>query len=343
MPVPDQRDPELTRAVLEGWLTGRLPDARVERLETPSTSGFSAETLLFTAGGADYVAKVAPTGYQIFPEPRFEEQYEVLRELRSRGLLVPEVFWYEPDASLLGAPFFVMAAYPGRAPSDMPTYHQEGWVTEIGPDERGALWDAGLRAMASIHHQDVKGLEYVDQTKYGPTGWVQRVAYWEHYLSWGYSGKVPVADRALEWLRANAPVEERPPGLLWGDSRIGNLLFVEGEVTAILDWEMVTLGQPEEDLSWYLYLDRHHKEAVGSEGLPGFPTREETIARYAGLLGRDLDDLRPYDVLSGLKFAAVMARIGQLFIHYGLVGPDDPFPYDNTATRVLENVLDELS
>lgn len=342
MPVPDQRDPELTRSVLDAWLTDRLPGARVERLETPTTSGFSAETLLFTAGGADYVAKVAPTGYQIFPEPRFEEQYSVLRALHGRGLPVPEVFWYEPDTSLLGAPFFVMGARPGRAPSDMPTYHQEGWVTEISEEERAALWDNGLRAMASVHQQDVTGLEYVDQGKYGPTGWSQRVNYWEHYLSWGYSGKVPIAERALKWLRANPPSEPRPPSLLWGDSRIGNLLFVDGQVSAILDWEMVTLGQPEEDLAWYLYLDRHHKEAVGAEGLPGFPSREQTLARYRELLGRDLDDLTPYDVLSGFKFAAVMARIGQLFIHYDLVGPDDAFSYDNTATRLLEKVLDEL-
>lgn len=342
MPVPDQRDPEITREALTRWLAARRPGAEVEHLETPSTSGFSAETLIFRAGGADYVAKVAPTGYQIFPEPRFEEQYRVLRELHARGLAVPEVFWYEPDPGLLGAPFFVMEAAAGRAPSDMPPYHQAGWVTEIPPSERAALWDSGLRAMANVHAQPVEGLEYVDQTAYGPTGLAQRLNYYEHYLHWAYDGKVPLAERALEWLRAHRPDEERPPALLWGDSRIGNLLFVDGEVNAILDWEMVTLGQPEEDLAWYLYLDRHHYTAVGLPPLEGFPTREQTVARYTELLGRPLANLRYYEVLSGLKFAVVMARIGQLFVNYELVPPDDPFPHTNTATSLLATVLEEL-
>ncbi|GAB3662148.1 phosphotransferase family protein [Actinocorallia lasiicapitis] len=343
MPVPDQRDPEVTRRILSGWLDGRLPGAEVASLQTPAASGFSAETLMFSAGGRDFVAKVAPTGHQIFPEPRFEEQYRVLGELRRRGVQVPEVHWYEPDTSLLGSPFFVMGAVAGRAPGDMPPYHQEGWVTELTPAERALLWDNGLLAMAAIHRQDVTGLEFVDQTAYGPTGLNQRLAYYEHYLHWAYAGKVPLAERALEWLRAHQPAEPGPPTLLWGDARIGNLLFDERcEVAAVLDWEMVTLGQPEEDLAWYLYLDRHHSDCLDLERLPGFPSRAATVARYEELLGRPMRDLAYYEVLSGLKFAVVMARIGQLFISYDLVGADDPFPHTNTATQLLGKVLEEL-
>lgn len=342
MPVPDQRDPEVTREVLSRWLEPRLPGASVSAVQTPASSGFSAETLIFTAGDRDFVAKVAPTGYQIFPEPRFEEQYRVLGELRARGLPVPEVHWYEPDTSLLGAPFFVMSAARGRAPSDMPPYHQEGWVTEISQGERALLWDNGLKAMAAIHAQPVSGLEFVDQTSYGPTGLTQRLNYYENYLHWAYGGKVQVAEEALTWLRANQPSEPRPPALLWGDSRVGNILFVDGEVSAVLDWEMVTLGQPEEDLAWYLYLDRHHSEAVNVPRLPGFPSHDETVTRYEELLGRPVDDMRYYEVLSGLKFTVVMARIGQLFINYDLVPADDPFPHTNTATGLLSTIMESL-
>jgi aminoglycoside phosphotransferase (APT) family kinase protein len=342
MPVPDQRDPEVTRAVLTRWLADRLPGAEVEELQTPAASGFSAETLIFTAAGRRFVAKVAPTGYQIFPEPRFEEQYRALKLLRERGVKVPEVHWFEDDTSLLGAPFFVMTAIGGAAPGDMPPYHQEGWVTEISPAERAALWDNGLQAMATIHRQPVAGFEFVDQTSYGPTGLTQRLNYYESYLHWAYAGKVGLAERALEWLRAHQPVETGEPELLWGDSRIGNMLFEGGEVQAVLDWEMVTLGRAEEDLAWYLYLDRHHSECLNVPRLEGFPPRADTIARYSELLGRPLLNMDYYEVLSGLKFAVVMARIGQLFISYELVGPDDPFPHTNTATALLARVLEDL-
>src|SRR5437588_11648849 len=92
MPVPAQRDPGLTCSLLQGWLRGRLPRARdlvVTGLRTPSGSGFSGETLLFDAEWTDdggtgrlpLVARVAPTAYQLFPEPRFEDQCRVMRVL----------------------------------------------------------------------------------------------------------------------------------------------------------------------------------------------------------------------------------------------------------------------
>ena len=90
MAVPDQRDPEVTRARLESWMGGRLPgadDVTVSAVQTPAATGFSAETLMFDASWREpgsggrrerLVAKVAPTGFQIFPEARFAEQFRLL-------------------------------------------------------------------------------------------------------------------------------------------------------------------------------------------------------------------------------------------------------------------------
>ncbi len=352
MPVPDQRDPELTRERLQHWLGGRLGNAtgvRVPQVQTPSTTGFSSETLLFdvewTADGqrhqGSYVAKVAPTGHQIFPEPRFDEQYRLLKLLAGTPVRVPEVHWYEPDPAVLGAPFLVMGRAGGQAPTDNPPYHGGGWVTEISPEIRERIWWAGVDVLAQVHGLDTSGLGlgFVDQTGYGPTGLTQRLAYWEHYLEWGYSGTVPVAGAALRWLREHQPPEPDPPVLLWGDARIGNIMYADGIPTAVLDWEMATLGQPEEDLAWFLYLDRHHGEGIGVPRLEGFPSPAATIARYEQLTGREMHHMDYYEVLSGLKFAAVMARIGQLFIHYDLIEPSSDFPYNNTASQLLASTL----
>lgn len=65
---------------------------------------------------------------------------------------------------------------------------------------------------------------------------------------------------------------------------------------------MATLGQPEEDLTWFLLLDRHHSEGVGAPRLPGFPDAASTIARYQQLSGRSLADMAYYEVLSAMKF-----------------------------------------
>jgi aminoglycoside phosphotransferase (APT) family kinase protein len=353
MPVPDQRDPEVTRTALQTWLPGRLPGAAevtVSAVQTPTTNGFSSETLMFEAGWRQpdgqarherLVAKVAPTGFQIFPEARFAEQYRLLQILAGTTIPVPQVHWHEPGPAVLGAPFYVMSRVDGDVPSDMPPYHQDGWLTTTSPAERESIWWSGVSVLAQVHALDVANLDlgFVDQVGYGPTGLQQRLAYYEHYLDWAYEGSVPVAKQALQWLHARRPPESREPVLLWGDARIGNIIFAGGRAAAVLDWEMATLGQPEEDLAWFLFLDRHHSEGVGAQRLAGFPDRAQTIARYEQLTGRTLLHMDYYEVLSALKFAVVMARIGQLFIYYDLVPADNDFPYNNTATQLLTRVL----
>ena len=354
MAVPDQRDPEATRQILQAWLACQLPAADgvvVHAVQTPTNTGFSSETLLFEAAWREsdratgrqerLVAKVAPTGHQIFPEPRFDEQVALLRILAKTEIPVPVVHWHEPDPAVLGAPFYVMSRVDGDVPTDMPPYHSGGWVTEVSPAERERMWWSGVSILAQVHALDVAGLglDFVDQLNYGPTGLSQRLAYYEHYLDWAYTGTVPVAAASLAWLREHQPTEDAEPVLLWGDSRIGNIIYAAGEPAAVLDWEMATLGQPEEDLAWFLLLDRHHSEGVGVARLPGFPTPAQTIERYEHLSGRAPAHMDYYEVLSAMKFAVVMARIGQLFIHYELVPPDNDFPYNNTATQLLAKIM----
>ncbi|HSZ49437.1 MAG TPA: phosphotransferase family protein [Streptosporangiaceae bacterium] len=353
MPVPDQRDPDVTRSRLQGWLERQLRGAshpEVTAVQTPANTGFSSETLMFdatwteadgTARRERLVAKVAPTGFQIFPDPRFDEQFRLLQILAGTAIPVPKVHWSEADPAVLGAPFYVMSRVDGEVPTDMPPYHTGGWLTTTSPAERESIWWSGLSVLAQVHSLDVArlGLEFVDQVSYGPTGLRQRLAYYEHYLEWAYEGSVPVVREALRWLHENRPEEPRDPVLLWGDSRIGNIIFTAGRAAAVLDWEMATLGQPEEDLAWFLLLDRHHSEGVGFPRLPGFPDAAQTISRYEQMTGRKLANMDYYEVLSAMKFAVVMARIGQLFIHYDLVPADNDFPYNNTASQLLAKIL----
>jgi aminoglycoside phosphotransferase (APT) family kinase protein len=345
MPVPDQRDPEITRDLLTQWLSQHLPGVRIPLLETPTTSGFSSETLIFDAAWEDrreaFVARVAPIGFQIFPEPRFAQQYRLMRLLDERtDIPVPPIRWYEPSDEPLGASFFVMGRIEGDVPTDMPPYHQDGWVTEVPPAERAAMWWSTLEIMGRLHSLDAADFGFVDQRSYGPAGVEQRLGYYEHYLTWAYPGPQPTAEQALKWLRAHRPAEPEPIAVLWGDSRIGNVIFQNGVPKAVLDWETATLGAPEEDLAWFCYLDRHHCEGIGVPRLTGFPSYEETHARYAELLGRPMRNMFYYEVLSAFKFAVIMARIGQAFIDFELISADGDFPYNNTATQLLAKILD---
>jgi aminoglycoside phosphotransferase (APT) family kinase protein len=354
MPVPDQRDPGLTCSLLQGWLRDRLPHARdliVSGLRTPSGSGFSGETLLFDAEWVEdgvrrhepLVARVAPTAYRLFPEPRFEDQCRVMGILGPETRVpVPAVRWFEAGSGPLGAPFVVMDHVAGLVPCDVPTYHQEGWVVDASPADRARRWWGAVDVLAGIHRLDVDalGLRFVDRPEHGRTGIDQQLGYYERFLAWAGAGELPDARSALAWLRANQPDEAGPPCLLWGDARIGNVIFRDFEPRAVLDWEMVTLGQPEVDLAWFLYFDRHHSEGYATPRLAGFPSPGETVARYERLLGRPMRDLAYYEVFAALRFAVIMARLGVLFMEFGLLPPGSDFPTTNTAAMFLRVILE---
>ena len=178
MPVPTPRDPEATRQTLNGWLQdkARLPGAEIVHLETPEFSGFSSEILMLDVAHRAsrtperFAVRVAPLHYQVFPEVRFEEQYRLMRILAERtDIPVPPIRWYEPDGTYLGAPFFVMPRVEGRVPPDMPPYHTGGWVTEIEPAEREAMWWSALEILARLHRLDIAPLDigFLDQPRYG--------------------------------------------------------------------------------------------------------------------------------------------------------------------------------
>jgi len=359
VPGPRERDLERTRIDLAAWLATRLPEAReltVGALEGPGTTGFSSDTLLFEARWRDgsgherreaLVARLEPRGFGIFPEYDVARQLHIQRALAEAetGVPVAPMRWLETDPRYLGAPFYVMDRVEGRIPTDDPPYHAGGWLTEVAPAEREALWWDGLEVLARIHRLDWRalGLDGLGLEQAGAESAAAaleaQLAYWDRYLDWLGGPAAGLLRPVLDRLRAERPHPEGPPALSWGDARIGNMIFREGRCRAVLDWEMAGLAPPELDLGWWLFLDHHHSAGVGVPRLPGFPDREATVARYAALLGRPVRRLPWYELFAALRFSAVMARVGQQLRHYGLLPADSDFETDNTCSRLLKTLL----
>ncbi|MCZ7527270.1 MAG: phosphotransferase family protein [Acidimicrobiia bacterium] len=354
MPIPQQRDPEDTRRRLTAWLAERMPEARDLTLTTPhgpTDTGFSSDTLLFeatwTEGGedrrGDFVARAEPTGYTVFPEYDLGLQFRVVEALdRHTGVPVPRVFWLEEDAAVLGSPFYLMERVEGRIPPDSPPYTLEGWVLEASPEERRRLWTHGLEVLARIHDVDWKGLGFdvLDRAELGRAGLDQQLTEAERYLEWVDPGRCqPIVEAGLDWLRANRPAEDGPVGLCWGDARIGNMIFRDGTCFAVLDWEMVSLGNPVQDLAWWLHLHRHHSEGLGVESPEGFPDRDETVAIYEAASGRPVRDLEYYEMFAAFRFAVIMMRIARMMVEFDLIPPDSDYERTNTASCLLAGML----
>ena len=235
-----------------------------------------------------------------------------------------------------------MAKVEGQVPADNPGYHGEGWMPALSPEQQRRVWESGLDTMARIHQLDrgALGLDWIKDVS--PT---EQLVLDHEYRRFA-CGDVPYppVDRAFEILEATAPPPSDRPALCWGDSRIGNMIFGDDQrVAAVLDWEMVTAGDPVQDLAWYLLLDRHHVMAFDVPRLPGLPTREESVARWSAASGHSAKHLEWYELLGAARYASIMVRVMKLLDSTGIFPGAAEGAFDQTGTRLLEQMLDERS
>jgi aminoglycoside phosphotransferase (APT) family kinase protein len=353
----DERDLDETAARMVEWLAPKLSlppgDIRIEDLEAPLGTGFSSDTLLFdliyTKDGAEQreglVARLEPKEYIVFPTYDIALQCNVLQRLEGTDVPVPAVRWFEPDVSVLGVPFYIMNRVTGEVPSDSPPMHDEGWIAdELSEAERTTVWWNGFEAMCKVHRLDWKalGFDFLLEPKRGETPLEQQLNYYQEYFEWGMPReRHPVIARALDHLEANKPAENQI-ALCWGDSRLANEIFDELEVAAVIDWEMARIGDPLQDLAWWLASDRCFSEGLELERLAGIPSHEQTITRWKEATGFDTSNLAYYSILALTRFSMQMARIAQYMKKIEIIDEENEFDYENLASITLRRALSEL-
>jgi aminoglycoside phosphotransferase (APT) family kinase protein len=347
-------DPQEIKDDLEAWLRRQLPgaaDVTIDQLTVPQASGLSNLTILFDASwiqdGAlrtqQLVARVAPEGPAVFMEYDLGKEFRVMRALAEHTAVpVPTVRWVEEDAAVLGAPFLVMDRASGQIPADDPPFTTSGWVLDLAPEQQRTLAENALQVLADLHATDWRGLGlgFLAPAD-GSDPFDADLERWRRVFDWARAGDGnPAVEAGLRWLEEQRPQDDREPVLNWGDARPGNLMFGEDlTVNAVLDWEMVTVGQPDAELGWYLLLQRHHTEGIGAPLPPGFPSREETIAIYERLSGRGVPHVDYYEVFAAVRLSILMHRAGNLMIEVGLLPPEATMKFNNPASQMLARLI----
>jgi aminoglycoside phosphotransferase (APT) family kinase protein len=323
--APNVRDlGELARQLTD-WLAVRLPqagDLSLGSFAYPSGAGMSHETILFDAswreqGGAvtqGFVVRVKPVANQVFCDDLFECQFRVQRLMFEKKYVpVAEPLWLETNASVIGAPFYVMRRTRGRVPVSRPPYAETGWLFDASPDQRRRLWENGVRMLAKIARVPLAEVRFLAGPDHASTGLAQEWDKWTRHIQW-VSGerRWPVLDAVRDQLLARWP-ENRPEGLVWGGAELVNVMFDENfAVLAVMDWEQPSLGGPLNDLAWWLHASAmKHGATAMRPHLEGMGTREETIALWSEASGLSADDIEWYEDFTALKFACLgvsMAR-----------------------------------
>lgn len=356
MALKNSIDTELAAKRIADWLASKWPEAQditVTDVNVPGAGGLSNETVLFTANWRDadghqsrgMVARVQPDGPGVFPEYDLAKEAAVISALAEQSPVpVPQVYFFEEDPSVFGAPFLVMQRIDGRVPpADDPPFTATGWVLDLEPDQRRRMWHNTIDVLAQIHGADWRGLglEFLD-TPENHSGLDECLAHWHRTFEWAAEGEPnPTLESALRWLDANRPEHEGPRVLNWGDARVGNVIFSDDlAVDAVLDWEMVALGSRELDLGWWLFMMRHNTEGVGQPLPTGIPDHAETIDYYERKTGYKLRDLHYYEVLGGTRLAILMVRAAHMLIGAGLLPADSPMAQSNPASQLVAKLLD---
>ena len=337
-------DLEPARDTLIRWFGERIgAPVSLSPFDVPAHGGFSHDTLMCSMSWGhsvrSIVVRVEPGDHAIFPTYDLEAQYRVIEALRvSSGVPVPEVLWWEPDPSVLGRRFFVMAHVDGRIPPDNPPFVMEGWLHDASLDEQRRAQAAVVETLAAVHRVDPRTLAL--GAALGELGIDGEIARWRAYLDWaGKGASLPILETVFDWCVANRPTDEPHGALCWGDARFGNVVFGDDfSVLAILDWEMAVLAPPELDLGWFLFI--HDTTLMWLPDLPGFAPRHVVIADYERTLGRVARDLRWYEVWAGMKAAAIQAQIVRRSHERGLVpdllGREETNPVVASLRRLIE-------
>ncbi len=354
MAIKNTIDIDLATKKLTDWLSAQLPNAHgvtVTGVKEPGSSGLSNETVLFTAtwqeGGVQetrqMVARVQPHGPGMYPEYDLSKQATVIKALADKSpVRVPDVYFFESDPGVFGAPFLVMERIDGRIPADDPPFTAEGWVLDLTAEQRRQMWHNGIEALASVHSVDwsALGLDFLD-TPENRSGLDADLAWCRRTFAWAAEGEPnPTIEAALDWLDKHRPDDDRRNVLNWGDARVGNIIFSDELAAAgVIDWEAVVLASREQDLGWWLFNVRHHTQGVGLPLPDGVLNREETIEYYQRVSGHQVQNIDYYEALAGTRLAIFMVRAAHMMIAAGLMPADSPMAQSNPASQLVAKLL----
>jgi aminoglycoside phosphotransferase (APT) family kinase protein len=303
-----QRELDTVVARLVAWLTEqRAARVVVDGVERP-TDGWSSETVLVRARvdgiPEGFAVRLGPVGEGIFPTYDLGLQAHAQAVAHAGGVptAVPAELVDNPQ---YGDPFLVMPLVEGHVPGEMAAF--DPWVQGLAPARRSALYEGVVEALVVLHRTPLAAAARLPHRTVD-----HDLAWWTGYLDWYAEGDeaVPGLRAALDWCAAHRPAAGPPPAVLWGDVRLGNVVFADDDsVAALLDWEMATVGAPEHDVAWWWALEAMQDELVGGRA-EGFPSITDLRARYEAGLGRPLQDLAWFEAFALFRSAAILTRIG---------------------------------
>ncbi len=322
---------------LEEWLTNALnapAPVSVASIELITGGRSNLTYRVMIKEERTVVLRRPPLGHVLPTAHDMSREFRVLTGLTGTRVPVARPIALCADAEVIGAPFYVMEFVPGRI---FRTLEAAAALTE---DQATQLSEALADMLASIHAVDLAatGLDTLGRG----AGYLRRqLDRWQRQWELSATRTVPGYDTLVSRLDQGMPAEGDTT-LVHGDFRIDNVLVDIAQaprIAAVVDWEMATLGDPLADLGLTLVYWTEAGEvgwlpmSTNATAAPGFHTRAEFAAAYAGRTGRDVSRIEYYMAFGYFKLAVVLEGINARYLKQQTVG--DGFDREGKAVPLL--------
>lgn len=327
---------------VQDWLNRNVQGVEGPYQYTLIAGGRSNLTFLVTdTHGTQFVLRRPPLGHVLATAHDMAREHKIISAVGKSSVPVPRTLGLCTDETVNGAPFYVMSFVEGKV---------------LSSAEDGELLPENLRQHASEHLVDVLAdLHAVDIDAVGLGDLAKREGYvarqvkrWSTQWDNSKTRELPAIEEVSRLLAENIP-QQQGVAIAHGDYRFGNCLtsLTTGLITAVLDWELCTLGDPLADLGYIgVYWNDYGHPIMrmnDPSGIKGFPSYDDLVQRYATKTGRDVSKIGYYKAFSSWRLAVISEGVYARYLH-GAMGDDgfDPEPMKDSTTQLAESALESL-
>lgn len=297
-------------------------------------NGQSNLTYLVTdSGGASWVLRRPPLGHLLASAHDVAREYRILSALQGTGVPVPKALALTEDPSITDAPLMLMSYVDGLVIDSV------GVAKELTEDRRHATGLSVSRALASIHRVDLELAGLEDLASRSPFA-ERQIRRWSGQWEKSKTRELPAVDELTAVLSRSIP-EQAEITLVHGDFHLSNLITSreDGQVVAVLDWELCTLGDPLADVGALLaYWSQADDEVPGpflASTMPGFPTRDELAEVYFADTGRDRSAVGFWHALALWKLAIIAEGV----LRRTLDDPRNAAATGGPSTKIIDDIV----
>jgi aminoglycoside phosphotransferase (APT) family kinase protein len=272
------------------------------------------------AAGHRYVLRRPPLGHVLASAHDMAREHRLITAVGQTQVPVPVTLGLCTDVSVNDAPFYIMDFVDGVVVDDAPK------AEAMTPEARYKLGFDLIEVLANLHAVDVDKVGLGDLAK--RDSYVARqLKRWGGQWEQSKTRELPEVEIVRDRLLASIPTQQAV-SIAHGDYRLGNCLAdpLTGRITAVLDWELCTLGDPLADIAYvgiYWSDERGQSGRLGDATIVGgFPTYAQLLARYEARSGLDLSNIGYYRALSAWRLCIISEGVLARYLH-GQMADDD--------------------